>query len=430
MTDHTNDPVGVLPDQKALNDAAWKFIDNAPNEGIPPVLWNNLKAALWPAIQCYIASTTPAAIQHSEQRETVPAGEELETALTVFDMGLSFALCHKDFGATRNAVKKLQADFNVIRSLIAAPVAAPVPEAKAEQSITDSDMRDGFEDTTGFRAPEKIREPFYGDGDNLWAGFQAGVRWHASLSAPVVAEAKAEQVTDAPDAMSRIIKATAALMAEINGLPDNTEHEALMRQVRIIADATKLVAAPAVKHEASELPMGYFSKNGGSAYTEVDPKYQNEPDVIPLYTRAAPPIAVQGEENEMLKREIHNLKRNIKEMDSAWRRELDKRTSVQGSIADDAEFQHRMGDIISALDEDRENGTDAAYDRARSKFISYVNRWADSRSPVAAAPDTTRMDYLEKYAVIAAPGQTVRAAIDAALSAAAPSADAKGNGHE
>jgi hypothetical protein len=43
---------------------------------------------------------------------------DLETALNVFDIGLSFALCHKDFGPTRQAVKELQSDFKAIRALI------------------------------------------------------------------------------------------------------------------------------------------------------------------------------------------------------------------------------------------------------------------------------------------------------------------------
>jgi hypothetical protein len=46
-------------------------------------------------------------------------------------------------------------------------------------------------------------------------------------------------------------------------------------------------------------------------------------------------------------------------------------------------------------------------------------------SPAAEADqDAARLDYLEKYAVIAAPGQSIRAAIDAAMS------QAKGAGKE
>lgn len=64
MTATTNQAVSVLRDETALNDAAWKFLDNAPDGGIPPVLHNNLKAALWPAIECYIKAAAPATIQH------------------------------------------------------------------------------------------------------------------------------------------------------------------------------------------------------------------------------------------------------------------------------------------------------------------------------------------------------------------------------
>lgn len=55
------------------------------------------------------------------------ASDDLKTALTVFDMGLGFALCHRDFGATREAVKKLQKDFEAIRARIAAPERSDTP---------------------------------------------------------------------------------------------------------------------------------------------------------------------------------------------------------------------------------------------------------------------------------------------------------------
>ena len=50
-------------------------------------------------------------------------GGDLQTALAVFDMGLGFALCHRYFGDTRNAVKTLQSDFSAIRAMLAAPAA-------------------------------------------------------------------------------------------------------------------------------------------------------------------------------------------------------------------------------------------------------------------------------------------------------------------
>lgn len=48
-----------------------------------------------------------------------------------------------------------------------------------------------------------------------------------------------------------------------------------------------ITTAPPAKQAGSELPIGYFSKNGGSAYAEVDPKHRGEPDVIALYTSPA-----------------------------------------------------------------------------------------------------------------------------------------------
>lgn len=48
----------------------------------------------------------------------VQPDSNLQTALTVFDMGLGFALCHRDFAEMRNAVKKLQQDFTAIRAMV------------------------------------------------------------------------------------------------------------------------------------------------------------------------------------------------------------------------------------------------------------------------------------------------------------------------
>lgn len=70
------------------------------------------------------------------QGQTLPDDGELslDQLMKVFDMGLGFALCHRDFLDTRNAIKKLQADFKVIQqraSQLALP-AGPVPEDQAE----------------------------------------------------------------------------------------------------------------------------------------------------------------------------------------------------------------------------------------------------------------------------------------------------------
>lgn len=39
----------------------------------------------------------------------------LTTFLAVFEMGLMFANCHRDFGGTRNAVNELQKDFTAFK---------------------------------------------------------------------------------------------------------------------------------------------------------------------------------------------------------------------------------------------------------------------------------------------------------------------------
>jgi hypothetical protein len=60
-----------------------------------------------------------AALASQVQAAPVGAVDDLETLLTTFDMGLGFALCHRDFADTRNAVKQLQEDFSAIRAAIA-----------------------------------------------------------------------------------------------------------------------------------------------------------------------------------------------------------------------------------------------------------------------------------------------------------------------
>lgn len=46
-------------DENALNAAGWEFIENAPEGTISAHLWNNLKAALRPAIQLYLQKAAP-----------------------------------------------------------------------------------------------------------------------------------------------------------------------------------------------------------------------------------------------------------------------------------------------------------------------------------------------------------------------------------
>lgn len=65
--------------------------------------------------------------------------DDVETLLTVFDMGLSFALCHRDFGDMRKAVKELQTDFTAIRAALAQS-AASVPAQAVQQGIDTSTL--------------------------------------------------------------------------------------------------------------------------------------------------------------------------------------------------------------------------------------------------------------------------------------------------
>lgn len=78
------------------------------------------------AIACEVAAQ---AGQVASVPSAVAVPEELDVALTVFDMGLGFALCHRDFGSIRAAVKKLQEDFTAIRKMIAP---SPAKESKPD----------------------------------------------------------------------------------------------------------------------------------------------------------------------------------------------------------------------------------------------------------------------------------------------------------
>jgi hypothetical protein len=73
--------------------------------------------------RCALASQQPAAAPDRSRvnGNDAPAvlDDELQALLTTFDMGLGFALCHRDFSDTRNAVKQLQRDFTEIRSALA-----------------------------------------------------------------------------------------------------------------------------------------------------------------------------------------------------------------------------------------------------------------------------------------------------------------------
>lgn len=73
----------------------------------------------------------PAVAQPSEAAQP----GELQSLLTVFDMGLGFALCHRDFSETRNAIKKLQQDFTEIRIAISAAPTAAVSAAPSGDNL-------------------------------------------------------------------------------------------------------------------------------------------------------------------------------------------------------------------------------------------------------------------------------------------------------
>lgn len=67
--------------------------------------------------------------------------DELDTALTVFDMGLGFALCHRDFSDTRAAIKELQKNFTAIRAMLAARQSPAPVTTEPAQSIDTPEFR-------------------------------------------------------------------------------------------------------------------------------------------------------------------------------------------------------------------------------------------------------------------------------------------------
>lgn len=75
----------------------------------------------WQQAAAYAMSADNCAVQPTPaQGDAVPVNSDaLATMLTVFDMGLGFALCHHGFAETRNAIKDLQKDFTEIRIAVA-----------------------------------------------------------------------------------------------------------------------------------------------------------------------------------------------------------------------------------------------------------------------------------------------------------------------
>lgn len=72
------------------------------------------------------------------QQEGAALDADLQTMLTVFDMGLGFALCHRDFSETRNAVKKLQLDFTEIRAALASQASKGAGVADDRREMIDA----------------------------------------------------------------------------------------------------------------------------------------------------------------------------------------------------------------------------------------------------------------------------------------------------
>jgi len=122
-----------------------------------------------------------------EEGQALPDGElSLDQLMKVFDMGLGFALCHRDFTDTRNAVKKLQEDFKVIQqraSQLALP-AGPVGEVigasdgapSGNVAHLQSDMPVG---TLLYASPPAVAQPVADEREDLAQKLRAryGTPW-------------------------------------------------------------------------------------------------------------------------------------------------------------------------------------------------------------------------------------------------------------
>ncbi|GAB3416848.1 hypothetical protein NX774_12015 [Massilia agilis] len=72
-------------DEQALNDAAWEFIEKAPENSITGQLWNNLKQALRPAIQKYIALAAPTQASAAQSAPVAQEGEQSDNRGDLLD---------------------------------------------------------------------------------------------------------------------------------------------------------------------------------------------------------------------------------------------------------------------------------------------------------------------------------------------------------
>jgi hypothetical protein len=126
-------------DESALNAAGWEFIEYAPKGSIPPVLWNNLKQALRPAILKYLsrAQATQPAQQAPAVSDELPVYAYEETSPANSSHMVYAAWFHKygrkfKKGYSYDALVRLED----VRALLSQPAAAPV----SDQPIASRDV--------------------------------------------------------------------------------------------------------------------------------------------------------------------------------------------------------------------------------------------------------------------------------------------------
>lgn len=302
----------------------------------------------------------PPAIPHSEQRETVAAGEV---------MGVSLYYAQAVIKYTGAAPIEGQAVYFV------APVAAPVPEAKAELS-RNNNVGEGLRKAEARMHPDMPRRPAYRT------------------------EAKAEQVTELGHDRVRQIYAEWKHLGE-TGMGLYQRFRAAERQT-----------APAVKHEASELPplvdlMRIIHSAGVMA---ADSSHINVAEAAYRAALAAPPIAVQGSGDAP--QEVRKLLEFISTPGSVYSeyseplaKYIDSRSPVAAAPRAITDEQIRIAAevaVSAARKVDESKIRDAALEEAAHMLEGAIHspEWVQRKSVV--------------YAI-------------RALSAAAPSADAKGN---
>lgn len=79
-----------------------------------------------------------------EPKKTSTTATELIEDLTVFHMGLGFALCHRDEASTRYAIKDLKDDFSTLRKKIEDQLSQPEPKPTAWRVLMPSGAERGI----------------------------------------------------------------------------------------------------------------------------------------------------------------------------------------------------------------------------------------------------------------------------------------------